>query len=490
VRPALAVIFVLFAVIAALAVAPEEISWVRIDGAPGWGVAIPQGDRPAGAPGSPLPAPALFPKFPDTKIPLAAGGAFDLASARGKVVVVDYWASWCAPCIKELPHLQQLYSERSAAGLTAVAINADEDAATAAASAKRLGLTMTIGINDPNVYRMLGVRTLPTLLVIDKQGRLRARWDGYKNGLENEIAATVDRLLADDPSGTTRDMATIVSGAEVLRARWFRDLPAAADGVVGLPKATAEGMRILASSGGELLSFDADGEALARLKTTAAAGRLLDFGETAGGAREILGFRPGVTSVGVIELRSGVERTIAIPAPLLDVAVSGGPSGDARRLAFATMRGAALAGPHDDRAVLVTGTESVRGIAAGPGGAALSLREDGAIAALDGSSPPWPHPAAGGARLLVARKDGAIVGSGLVVAAVSGRFLAAGGRQLAVATFTGHLLLIDEVSGHVVFDALWEGLHDLGVVDPGGNGHDVLLVAAGRSVTALGAPAR
>jgi thiol-disulfide isomerase/thioredoxin len=469
----------------ASAAAADDIISIHSDGAAGWTTAVPNGAG-AGQPGAtPLTAPVWFARFPDAKIPLATGGSFDLAGARGKVLLLDYWASWCGPCIKELPHLQKLHLAHEGEGLVAVAINADEDAAAASASAKKLGLTMMIGLNDKNVYRMLGVRNLPTVFIIDKQGRLRSRWDGYRTGLENEIDATVAKLLADDETGTTREVASVVSGPGLLRARWFRDLPEAANGVVGLPAGLAGGMRVVASSGDELLTLDAGGEALARLKTTNASGRLLDFGAAADGTRELLGYRPGATSVGVIALRSGDERAIALPAPVLGVAIASEGIGDKRRIAFSTLRGAATCGPNDTQAALLEGAGGVRSVAARPGLGILALREDGSIGPLEDSSKAWSKPVPGAANLLAAREEAAVVGPKAAIASVSGSFLAQGGRQLAVATFSGHLLLLDEASGRVVFDSVWTGIHDLSAVDLDGDGHDELLVAAGRSVTAL-----
>jgi len=490
VRARLLIVLVALAVCSAVAQAADDIAWIRADGAPGWSAAIAREPLPVGTAASPLLAPLWFAKFPDVKIPLAPTGSFATASARGRVLLLDYWASWCGPCLQELPHLQRLHVARVADGLVAVAVNADENAALAAESAKTLGLTMAIGVNDPDTYRALGVRTLPTLLAVDKQGRLRKRWDGYRPGLEREIAATVDSLLKDDPSGTTRELASVIKGSGRLSARWMRDLPGTADGVVGLSVGVAGGTRVVASGGDEILSLDAAGEALARIKAQNASGRLRDFGVADDGTRELVGFRPGATSVGVLALRSGDIRTIALPAPLLDLAVSGDAGGAGRRLVFATMGGAAEAGPKDERAALREGALKVKSLAAVPGRGVLTLKEDGAIAALDGSAPPWAHPAAAASRLLAGREDGAVVGPQSVVAAVSGRFLRRGGRQLAVATHAGHLALIDEASGRIEFDAVWAGIRDLGATDLDDDGFDELLVAAGRSVTALGAAGR
>ena len=466
---------------------PDGIAWTPVDGAPGWRTPVPAESLPDGAAAVPLLAPVWFAKLQNGTIQLAPEGSFELGSARGKVLLLDYWASWCGPCLKELPHLQRLHLARGGDGLVALAVNADEDAGVAAESAKRLGLTMMIGVNDPDLHKTLGVRTLPSLFAFDKQGRMRVRWDGYRAGIEKEIAATVDKLLADDTSGTTREVATILVGQGLLQARWSRDLPGTADGVVGLPSGIAGGVRVVASGRDQLLSFSADGEVIGRLKTAAPVGRLLDFGTTADGTRELVGFRPGGTALDVIALRSGTERKIEVPAPLLDLAVWNDAAGGVRRLAIATMIGAAVVADSDDRAKLLDGAAGVRSVAPLPGGGVLALQANGTLGALGASTPVWARPAAGAERLLLARDMGAVTAPRSVTAAVSGQFLAEGGRQLAVATYSGHVALLDEASGRVLFDAVWTDVHDLAAADLDGDGRDELLVAAGRSVAALGA---
>ncbi len=469
----------------------DPISWIRQDGAPGWRTAIPREVRPEGVVAASLAAPTWFATFPDAKIPIVPEGSLTFASARGKVLLLDYWASWCAPCLKELPHLQRLHVARVGDGLLAVAVNADEGAAVAAESAKRLGLTMTIGLNEPELYRTLGVQArLPSLFVFDRQGRLRARWDGYRAGLENEISAAVDKLLSDEEEGTTREVATVHSGAGLLRGVWVRDLPGTADGVVGLPSGLATGTRVVASGGGQLLSLNAEGEAVARLKSGSVMGRLLDFGAAADGTRELVGFRPGGTAIGVVAVNSGETREIGVPAPLLDVAVKIDAAGGARRLTVATLRGAASAAANDARAALMDGASEVRSVAAIRGHGVLALHHDGTIRALEPPAVAWPQRVDGGDRLLAAHEGGIAVAPRTVVVGAPGRFLPGGGRQLAVATHSGHLVLLDEASGRVLFDAAWADVHDLAATDLDGDGLDELIVAAGRSITALGAAAR
>jgi hypothetical protein len=154
---------------------------------------------------------------------------------------------------------------------------------------------------------------------------------------------------------------------------------------------------------------------------------------------------------------------------------------------MATMRGAVQAEAGDERAKLLEGRGGVRSVAANPKHGIVALQEDGTIGTLDAEAKPWARPVPGAQRLLVAREDGAIVGSRATIAFVSGRFLPGGGRQLAIASYPGRLAVVDEASGRVEFEAAWAGIRDLSATDLDGDGRDDLLVVAGRSVTALGA---
>jgi len=107
-------------------------------------------------------------------------GATDgLDRYRGRVVLVNLWASWCAPCRSETPALEQLYRENRSRGLVVLGIDQGESAATAAAFAKEMNLSYPVLLDEEQQYgRAYAAIGLPTSLVVDRTGHIARGIDG------------------------------------------------------------------------------------------------------------------------------------------------------------------------------------------------------------------------------------------------------------------------------------------------------------------------
>lgn len=90
---------------------------------------------------------------------------------RGKVVVVTFWATWCGPCLRSLPSLDRLATERAAAGVEVWAVNVD-DASAARALFDRAGYRLPLLADDGDTSARFGVNALPHTVVVDRRGRV------------------------------------------------------------------------------------------------------------------------------------------------------------------------------------------------------------------------------------------------------------------------------------------------------------------------------
>jgi thiol-disulfide isomerase/thioredoxin len=123
-----------------------------------------------------------------------------IASLRGRVVLLDFWATWCGPCRIVAPKLSALQDRYGAQGLSVVGIAA-EDVPDVAAFASRTGVSYALAADSQGeTTRAYGVSTLPTLLVIDKRGVVREVAIGYDPSEDAWLDSKVRSLLA-EPMG-------------------------------------------------------------------------------------------------------------------------------------------------------------------------------------------------------------------------------------------------------------------------------------------------
>ncbi len=102
-----------------------------------------------------------------------AGREVVLDAFRGRTVIVNFWATWCAPCVAEMPSLQRLHERMAPAGLEVIAVNLQENAARIQPFTQRLGITFpVVRDHDGSVRTAWNVGVFPTSFVVGPEGRI------------------------------------------------------------------------------------------------------------------------------------------------------------------------------------------------------------------------------------------------------------------------------------------------------------------------------
>ncbi len=181
------------------AITPGE-DWEEVDDL---GQAIMESMQPGGAP-EPAESPAGQGEgapAPDFTLPLLGDGrSFSLASQRGKVVVLDFWATWCPPCVKGLPTMSKVTGEYADRGVVFVAVDLQEDADHVAEFMKSKGWSFTVALDgDGEVSDLFGVSGIPHSVIIDKKGVVRHVHVGFGDAAEAEarLRKELDGLIAE-----------------------------------------------------------------------------------------------------------------------------------------------------------------------------------------------------------------------------------------------------------------------------------------------------
>ena len=125
------------------------------------------------------------------------GNIEGLDDHSGKVIVVNFWATWCVPCVKEMPSFENLYRRYRSQGLTLLAVSLDKgDSSKVQEFADKHKLSFPILLDNEGVAEKLYPSfSIPFTYVIDKQGRVVARVDGAKNWESSETFEAVEHLL-------------------------------------------------------------------------------------------------------------------------------------------------------------------------------------------------------------------------------------------------------------------------------------------------------
>jgi peroxiredoxin len=120
---------------------------------------------------------------PDFSLPDLDGKAVRLSDFDGQVRIVDFWATWCPPCRKEIPHFQALHETYGSRGVKIIGVALDDEGADVVRPfAEKAGMTYTSVIGNADVTRQYGrIEAIPTTFVIDRKGRIYRKYVGYRD---------------------------------------------------------------------------------------------------------------------------------------------------------------------------------------------------------------------------------------------------------------------------------------------------------------------
>jgi thiol-disulfide isomerase/thioredoxin len=125
-----------------------------------------------------------------------SGREVSLSHFRGKVVFLDFWASWCAPCLVSIPHLNALYEQYQKEGFEVLGINLDQGNTKALVSfTEAMGITYPILVGTPEVVRDYGVNPIPTGFLIDREGNLRLKIVGFSKEIHKRMSQEIQTLI-------------------------------------------------------------------------------------------------------------------------------------------------------------------------------------------------------------------------------------------------------------------------------------------------------
>ncbi len=124
-------------------------------------------------------------------------GVVDLAKFRGKVVYLDFWASWCVPCRKSFPWMNMLQARYKEKGFEVIAISLDENPGDATAFLRKYPAAFTVAFDRKGkVAEAYGLKVMPTSYLINGEGYIVKRFEGFNSSHKKETENAIEELLA------------------------------------------------------------------------------------------------------------------------------------------------------------------------------------------------------------------------------------------------------------------------------------------------------
>jgi thiol-disulfide isomerase/thioredoxin len=137
---------------------------------------------------------------PDFTLKGLDGKEITLSQLKGKVVLLDFWATWCGPCKESIPHLIQLYKDYHESGFELIGMNVDKgDIETVRRFITSMDIPYPVASAPEDVVRSYRVTGIPVTFLIDKEGRIRERMAGFDSTMGRRLATQVANLTSGKP---------------------------------------------------------------------------------------------------------------------------------------------------------------------------------------------------------------------------------------------------------------------------------------------------
>ena len=132
---------------------------------------------------------------PDFELPTKAGSV-SLQNTRGQVVYLDFWASWCKPCRKSFPWMNDLHAKYYDKGLRVIAVNVDSDAEQVKRFLEKYPANFLVAYDaEGKVASQYQVKGMPSSYLIDRQGNIHASHIGFRDEDKNAVESQINHLL-------------------------------------------------------------------------------------------------------------------------------------------------------------------------------------------------------------------------------------------------------------------------------------------------------
>ena len=137
---------------------------------------------------------------PDFTLKSLDGQEITLSKLKGKVVLLDFWATWCGPCRESIPHLIQLYKAYRENGFEMIGISLDKGDATVVHNfVKSMDIPYPIVMATEEIARDYRVTSIPTTFFIDKEGKIREKIPGFNSTIAQRMNSKIADLTAEKP---------------------------------------------------------------------------------------------------------------------------------------------------------------------------------------------------------------------------------------------------------------------------------------------------